>query len=122
MNVEQILQLSKAGFTAEQITALVPMIADTPVVAKKEDSVQKPIEASKTAVLAQEAAKAPTVNQSTVEPSAPTMDDVMSMLRKMQSAMFAGAINGSQLPQVSLPKAEDILATIVAPTKNNKEE
>ena len=118
MNIEQILQLSQAGFTAEQITALAPLIAQPAQAAPAAAPAPAPAPATQepaAQVPAQEApAKQAPAKQ---EPAAPTMDDVMDMLKKMQSSMYANAIMGSQQPQVNTASAEDILATIVAPTK-----
>lgn len=120
MNIEQILQLSQAGFTAEQITALAPLISQPAQAAPAAAPAPAPAPAPATQepaaqVPAQEApAKQAPAKQ---EPAAPTMDDVMDMLKKMQSSMYANAIMGSQQPQVNTASAEDILATIVAPTK-----
>ena len=99
-----ILTLSKAGFTAQQIAGL-SMIANqptTPVV--QAPAVQAP------AVQAP-AVQAPAVQAPTVQ--APAVDPVLAELQKLTGLMQNGNIVGSTMPQPQTP--EEILAEIINP-------
>ena len=99
-----ILTLSKAGFTAQQIAGL-SMIANqptTPVV--QAPAVQAP------AVQAP-AVQAPAVQAPAVQ--APAVDPVLAELQKLTGLMQAGNIVGSTMPQPQTP--EEILAEIINP-------
>ena len=84
-----ILTLSKAGFTAQQIAGL-SMIANQPT----------------TPVVQAPAVQAPAVQ-------APAVDPVLAELQKLTGLMQAGNIVGSTMPQPQTP--EEILAEIINP-------
>lgn len=96
-----ILTLSKAGFTAQQIAGL-SMIANqptTPVVQQTVPAVQAP------------AVPAPAVPAPA--PSVPAVDPVLAELQKLTGLMQNGNIVGSTMPQPQTP--EEILAEIINP-------
>ena len=107
-----ILTLSKAGFTAQQIAGL-SMIANqptTPVVQQTVPAVPAvPAPAPAPAVPAVPApapAPAPAV-------PAPAVDQVLAELQKLTGLMQNGNIAGSSMPQPQTP--EEILAEIINP-------
>ena len=83
-----ILTLSKAGFTAQQIAGL-SMIANQP-----------------TTPVVQQTVPAPAV-------PAPAVDQVLAELQKLTGLMQNGNIVGSNMPQPQTP--EEILAEIINP-------
>ena len=84
-----ILTLSKAGFTAQQIAGL-SMIANQPTA---------------------QAVQAPAVQAPAVQ--APAFDPVLAELQKLTGLMQNGNIVGSTMPQPQTP--EEILAEIINP-------
>ena len=93
-----ILTLSKAGFTAQQIAGL-SMIANQPTTPVVQQTVQAP------------AVQAPAVQAPTVQ--APAVDPVLAELQKLTGLMQNGNIVGSTMPQPQTP--EEILAEIINP-------
>ena len=85
-----ILTLSKAGFTAQQIAGL-SMIANQPTTPVVQQTVPAP------------AVPAP----------APAVDQVLAELQKLTGLMQNGNIVGSNMPQPQTP--EEILAEIINP-------
>ena len=85
-----ILTLSKAGFTAQQIAGL-SMIANQPTTPVVQQTVPAP---------------APAV-------PAPAVDQVLAELQKLTGLMQNGNIVGSNMPQPQTP--EEILAEIINP-------
>ena len=98
-----ILTLSKAGFTAQQIAGL-SMIANQPTTPVVQQTVPAP------AVQAP-AVQAPAVQAPTVQ--APAVDPVLAELQKLTGLMQNGNIVGSTMPQPQTP--EEILAEIINP-------
>ena len=104
-----ILTLSKAGFTAQQIAGL-SMIANqptTPVV--QAPAVQAP--AVQAPAVQAPAVQAPAVQAPAVQ--APAVDPVLAELQKLTGLMQNGNIVGSNMPQPQTP--EEILAEIINP-------
>ena len=93
-----ILTLSKAGFTAQQIAGL-SMIANQPTTPVVQQTVPAP------------AVQAPAVQAPTVQ--APAVDPVLAELQKLTGLMQNGNIVGSTMPQPQTP--EEILAEIINP-------
>lgn len=98
-----ILTLSKAGFTAQQIAGL-SMIANQPTTPVVQQTVPAP------AVTAP-AVPAPAVPAPDVP--APAVDQVLAELQKLTGLMQNGNIAGSSMPQPQTP--EEILAEIINP-------
>ena len=93
-----ILTLSKAGFTAQQIAGL-SMIANQPTTPVVQQTVPAP------------AVPAPAVQAPAVQ--APAVDPVLAELQKLTGLMQNGNIVGSTMPQPQTP--EEILAEIINP-------
>ena len=105
MDYAKIVQLVKAGFTAEQIEILAPMFT-----APEQEAAPTP-----------EPAPAHTPEQAPAK-EAPDMAAMFGQLLEgingLKAAMQTSAINNSQLPQAQTQTAEQILAELLAP--NNK--
>jgi hypothetical protein len=95
-----ILTLSKAGFTAQQIAGL-SMIANQPTTPVVQQTVPAP------------AVPAPVVPAPAVPAPAPAVDQVLAELQKLTGLMQNGNIVGSNMPQPQTP--EEILAEIINP-------
>ena len=108
-----ILTLSKAGFTAQQIAGL-SMIANqptTPVVQQTVPAPAVPAPAVPAPVVPAPAVPSPAVPAPAVP--APAVDQVLSELQKLTGLMQNGNIVGSNMPQPQTP--EEILAEIINP-------
>ena len=101
MTIEQIIQLTQAGFNAEQITALAPLISGN--VEKQEQK--------------QEEKQEPKQEQKQEEKQNPTMSDIMAQIANLTKAITANAIINSNQPEIKGGSAEDALASIVIPGK-----
>ena len=97
MTIEQIIQLTQAGFNADQITALAPLISGN--VEKQEPKQEEKQE------------------QKQEEKQNPTMSDIMAQIANLTKAITANAIINSNQPENKGNSAEDALASIVIPTK-----
>ncbi len=100
-----ILTLSKAGFTAQQIAGL-SMIANQPTTPVVQQTVPAP-------AVPAPAVPAPAVPAPAVPAPAPAVDQVLAELQKLTGLMQNGNIVGSNMPQPQTP--EEILAEIINP-------
>lgn len=110
-----ILTLSKAGFTAQQIAGL-SMIANqpmTPVVQQNVPAPAVPALAVPAPAVPAPAVPAPAVPAPVVPAPAPAVDKVLVELQKLTGLMQNGNIVGSNMPQPQTP--EEILAEIINP-------
>ena len=108
MKIEQITALKDAGFTAEQIVALAPILTeDTP-----KQEAPKP-ETPKQETPKQEAPKQ--------EPEKSPMETMMSAMQKqfedMMKAVQGAMINGSRQDETEMTAA-DVAASILDPGRN----
>ena len=101
MTIEQIIQLTQAGFNADQITALAPLISGN--VEKQEQK--------------QEEKQEPKQEEKQEEKQSPTMSDIMAQIANLTKAITANAIINSNQPESKGGSAEDALASIVIPGK-----
>ena len=112
MDYAKIVQLVKAGFTAEQIEILAPMFT-APEQASAPATSPEPAPAP-----APEPAPAPAPEQAPAK-DAPDMAAMFGQLLEgingLKAAMQTSAINNSQLPQAQTQSAEQILAELLAP-------
>lgn len=104
MNIADVLALSKAGFTPEQITALAPVLG--------RESAPAPAPAP-----AQEPAPAP----APAPAQASAQEDMPAWADKLINTLQAVALNTAQNPPMKTPEelANDALAQIINPTHNN---
>lgn len=108
MDYGKIVQLVKAGFTAEQIEILAPMFTAP----------------EQAAAPAPEPAQAPVPEPAPTKPAQETPDmaamfgQLLEGINGLKAAMQTSAINNSQLPTPQTQTAEQILAELLAP--NNK--
>ena len=128
MTFEQIIQLSQAGFTAEQIATLAPLLSNnsnsnptpavpaTPAVPSTPAVPATPAVPTTPAVPAVPAVPA-TPASTAVVGNEPTMADVLSALNRLTNSITANAVINSNMPSFNPQSAEDALASIVMPTK-----
>ena len=109
MTIEQIIQLTQAGFNAEQITALAPLISGN---VEKQEQKQEPKQEEK-----QEPKQEEKQEQKQEEKQNPTMSDIMAQIANLTKAITANAIINSNQPESKGGSAEDALASIVIPGK-----
>ena len=113
MDYAKIVQLVKAGFTAEQIEILAPMFTAP-------EQAAAPAPASARAP-APELAPAPAPEPAPTKPAQETPDmaamfgQLLDGINGLKAAMQTSAINNSQLPQAQMQTAEQILAELLAP-------
>ena len=100
-----ILTLSKAGFTAQQIAGL-SMIANQPTTPVVQQTVPAPAVPAPAPAVPAPDVPAPAV-------PAPAVDQVLAELQKLTGLMQNGNIVGSNMPQPQTP--EEILAEIINP-------
>ena len=108
MKIEQITALKDAGFTAEQIVALAPILTEeTP---KQDPPKQDPPKQDP-----------PKQNPPKQEPEKSPMDEMMSTMQKqfqdMMKAVQGAMINGSRQTDTEMT-AEDVAASILDPGRN----
>ena len=109
MTIEQIIQLTQAGFNADQITALAPLISGN---VEKQEQKQEEKQEPK-----QEEKQEPKQEQKQEEKQNPTMSDIMAQIANLTKAITANAIINSNQPEIKVGSAEDALASIVIPGK-----
>lgn len=107
MTIEQIIQLTQAGFTAEQITALAPVISQHSQPAPEPQPQTQPEPQP----------------QTQPEPQPQTQPDTMSailaQLNALTTAIQVGNINGSS-NAVKTTTSADVAASIINPPQRNK--
>ena len=103
MKIEQITALKDAGFTAEQIVALAPILTEEPT--KPEPPKQEP----------------PKQDPPKQEPEKSPMEEMMSSMQKqfedMVKAVQGVMINGSRQAETEMTAA-DVAASILDPGRN----
>ena len=108
MKIEQITALKDAGFTAEQIVALAPILTEDPM--KQDPPKQEPPK--------QEPPKQEPPKQ---EPEKSPMEEMMSAMQKqfedMVKAVQGVMINGSRQTETEMTAA-DVAASILDPGRN----
>lgn len=109
MKIEQITALKDAGFTAEQIVALAPILTEENPVQEPEKKQEPP---------KQEPPKQDPPKQ---EPEKSPMEDMMSAMQKqfqdMMKAVQGAMINGSRQDETEMTAA-DVAASILDPGRN----
>lgn len=123
MDYAKIVQLVKAGFTAEQIEILAPMFtAPEQAAAPATSPESSPAPAPEPAPApAPEPAPAPAPEHAAAKETpdmAAMFGQLLEGINGLKSAMQTSAINNSQLPTPQTQTAEQILAELLAP--NNK--
>ena len=109
MTIEQIIQLTQAGFNADQITALAPLISGN---VEKQEPKQEPKQEEK-----QEPKQEEKQEPKQEEKQNPTMSDIMAQIANLTKAITANAVINSNQPESKGGTAEDALASIVIPGK-----
>lgn len=112
MTIEQIIQLTQAGFNADQITALAPLISGN---VEKREQKQEPKQEEKQEPKQEE--KPEPKQEKQEEKQNPTMSDIMAQIANLTKAITANAIINSNQPESEGGSAEDALASIVIPGK-----
>ena len=109
MTIEQIIQLTQAGFNAEQITAMAPLISGN---VEKQEQKQEPKQEEK-----QEPKQEEKQEPKQEKKQTPTISDLMAQIANLTKAITANAIIYSNQPVIKGSSAEDALASIVIPGK-----
>ena len=108
MKIEQITALKDAGFTAEQIVALAPILTEEPT--KSEPPKQEPPKP-----------EPPKQDPPKQEPEKSPMEEMMSAMQKqfedMMKAVQGAMINGSRQEDTEMTAA-DVAASILDPGRN----
>ena len=113
MTIEQIIQLTQAGFNADQITAMAPLISgNVEKQEPKQEEKQEPKQEEK-----QEPKQEEKQEPKQEEKQEPTMSDIMAQIANLTKAITANAIINSNQPEIKGGSAEDALASIVIPGK-----
>lgn len=108
MKIEDLVALAKAGYTPEQVAALLRMAApETPT-----EAAPAPAPAP-----AEEAAPAPAPAPAPVQ-SAHNVDDLFAEMQRLAGVIQAGNIAGSQAPAPAT--ADEVLARILDPNPPTK--
>ena len=108
MKIEQITALKDAGFTAEQIVALAPILTDEKQVQEPEKNPEPP-------------KPEPPKPEQKQEPEKSPMEEMMSAMQKqfqdMMKAVQGAMINVSRQDNTEMT-AEDVAASILDPGRN----
>ena len=112
MKIDQITALKDAGFTAEQIVALAPILTDEKPVQEPEKKQEQEPEKKQE----QEPEK-----KQEKEPEKSSMEEMMSTMKKqfedMMKAVQGAMINGSRQTETEMTAA-DVAASILDPGRN----
>lgn len=106
MKIEDLLALTKAGWSKEEIIKL--SLAEQEAPKEAEEPIPQPVEEA--------SAKAPE-EAPKEDPASAKIDDVIAKLETLASGMEKMAIQNSRLPERET--VDDILASIINPTKNS---
>lgn len=106
MEVKEILELTRAGFTAQQIAALVGMKEDAqdPAPAADPEPAQDPAPAAD-----------PEPSQDPAPSNDPRIDAISESLKELKQMITIGNINGSKQPPAQT--VDDILAQVINPPR-----
>ena len=111
MDYAKIVQLVKAGFTAEQIAILAPMFnAPEQAAATAPEPAQPPAPEPAPATAPEQAPAKDTPDMAAM------FGQLLDGINGLKAAMQTSAINNSQLPQAQTQSAEQILAELLAPS------
>lgn len=99
MNIDSILKLVEAGFSKDEITALVQPAQEEP---EKEEPAKEHV--------TEEPVKDKPVQDK-------RYDELLSAMNRLTGAIQAGNILNSNNKEVKEPSAEDILAEVLSPSK-----
>ena len=119
MNLEDILNLTRAGFTKDEILALVNPAPESPQNAPEQAQPEPEPETPAPApdpVPAEPAAPAP----APAAPAGPTTQDLMAAIQGLTAAMQSANRNMAQRPDQHQMNGEDVLAQIIRPPRMNQ--
>ena len=109
MTMQDILTLAKAGYTAEQISALAAAEQTQP----QEQEQEQPQEQEQKPKQKQPRQKQPKQKPEQEQPQEREQPDILAELREIKSAILKGAFMGAQQPETQ--DAEAALAAIINP-------
>lgn len=119
MTIEDILNLTRAGFTKAEIMALVNPAPESPQNAPEQAQPEPEPETPAPApepVPAEPAAPAPAPEA----PAGPTTQDLMAAIQGLTAAMQSANRNMAQMPDQHQLNGEDVLAQIIRPPRMNQ--
>lgn len=124
MNIEQIIQLTQAGFTADQITALAPLLAQPAAPALEQAAPIVIPSAPAPEPVTPAAPAAPTAPAAPAAPADPhgfaaAIDSINEQIKALTTALQANAVRTSSAPVEQLT-AQDVAASIINPPKRAK--
>lgn len=119
MTIDDILNLTRAGFTKSEILALVNPQPESPQNAPEQAQPAPEPETPAPApdpVPAEPAAPAPAPEA----PAGPTTQDLMAAIQGLTAAMQSANRNMAQMPDQHQMTGEDVLAQIIRPPRANQ--
>ena len=119
MTLDDILNLTRAGFTKAEIMALVQPAPESPQNAPEQAQPETQPETPAPAADPQPAepeAPAP----APVAPAGPTTQDLMAAIQGLTAAMQSANRNMAQMPDQHQMNGEDVLAQIIRPPRMNQ--
>lgn len=108
MNINDILQLSQAGFTAEQIQALVPYLSQPAQPAQN----AQPAQHAQNAQPAQNAQNVQDMNSMDFNQY---IQNIQKSIDNLNQTMQANAVKLSTMPETKEQSTDEILASIINP-------
>lgn len=123
MDAETILKLVNAGFTKEDIMGLGNVQAQTPTQAEpaEEPEPVPVLEVAEEPVAVATPTPQPTPAPTPVpEQAQPSMTDVMREIARLTSAVQANAIANSSLPVQTGVNVDNVMASIIKPTRGSQ--
>ena len=120
MKIEQITDLKDAGFTAEQIVALAPILTDEKPVQepeKKPEQEPKKKPEQKQEAPKQEQKQDPPKHEHEKSPMEEMMSAMQKQFEDMMKAVQGAMINGSRQTETEMTAA-DVAASILDPGRN----
>ena len=110
MTMQDILTLAKAGYTAEQISALAAAEQTQP---QEQEQEQEQLEQEQKPKQKQPKQKQPKQKPEQQQPQEQEQPDILAELREIKTALLKGAFMGAQQPAAQ--DAEAALAAIINP-------
>lgn len=121
MQITDVIALSKAGFTADQIMQMASAQVQTPAPAPQQiQQPQIPAPMQQPTVQVPQLIQQPTVQTPATQPEQPKPDPFQQLFEQMtgiKQAIQSSNIQNSQMTTTAPQTTDDILASIIQPTK-----
>ena len=119
MNIDDIIALSRAGFTKSEIMALVQPAPESPQNAQEQAQPAPQPETPAPAEDPKPAEPAPPAPAPAAS-AGPTTQDLMAAIQGLTAAMQGANRNLAQMPDQHVMSGEDVLAQIIRPPRMNQ--